>query len=136
MSYGSAAALQAAIYQVLASDAAVSALVSGHVYDAAPMAAVPPLYVTFGPEDVRDRGDMSGHAARHDFTVSVVSDKGGFHAAKEVAAAISDALVDARPALSRGRVVRMDFVRGAARRVGRAAKRRIDLRFAALVADD
>jgi hypothetical protein len=136
MSYGAAAALQAAIYQKLASDPVVQALAGGRVYDAAPVGAVPDLYVALGPEDARDRGDFTCHAARHDFTVSVVADTGGFHRAKELAAAISDALVDARPALTRGRVVRMDFVRAVARRVGRAARRRIDMRFAALVAED
>jgi hypothetical protein len=63
----------------------------------------------------------------------VVAEAGGFAAAKAAAAAISDALADARPALARGRVVQMDFRRAVARRVGRNARRRIDLRFAALV---
>lgn len=136
MSYGGSAALQAAIYGMLQNDPAVQALVSGRVYDAAPPGEVPSLYVSLGPEEVRDRGDVTGHAARHDFTVSVVADQGGFQAAKQVAVAVSDALVDARPSLTRGRVVRMDFVRASARRVGKAARRRIDLRFAALVAED
>jgi hypothetical protein len=136
MSYRAAAALQAAIYQRLASDPAVQALAGDRIYDAAPVGEVPDLYVTLGPEDARDRGDFTGHAARHDFTVSVVADTGGFQRAKEVAAAISDSLVDARPALARGRVVRMDFVRAVARRVGKAARRRIDMRFAALVSED
>jgi hypothetical protein len=133
MSYGAAAALQRAVYQILSTDADVQARVGGRVYDAAPSGEVPDLYVTLGPEDARDRGDMTGHGARHEFTVSVVSASGSFHAAKEVAAAISDALVDARPALSRGRVVRLDFVRAAAKRAGKAEGRRIDMRFAALV---
>ena len=136
MSYRAAAALQAAIYQRLASDPAVQALAGDRIYDAAPVGEVPDLYVTLGPEDARDRGDFTGHAARHDFTVSVVADTGGFQRAKEVAAAISDSLVDARPALARGRGVRMDFVRAVARRVGKAARRRIDMRFAALVSED
>jgi hypothetical protein len=136
MSYGAAAALQAAIYQLLTADPVVQALAGGRIYDAAPVGDVPALYVTLGPEEARDRGDFTGRAARHDFTVSVVSDAAGFHAAKEVAAAISDALADKRPALARGRVVRLDFLRARARRTGKAARRRIDLRFAALVAED
>jgi len=136
MSYGAAAALQAAIYQRLAADPAVQALSQGRIYDAAPSGEVPDIYVTLGPEEARDRGDFTGRAARHDFTVSVVADTGGFQRAKELAAAVSDALVDARPPLSRGCVVRMDFVRAVARRVGKAARRHIDLRFAALVAED
>jgi len=136
MSYAAAAALQAALYQRLSADPVVQALAGGRIYDAAPVGEVPDLYVMLGPEEAKDRGDFTGHAARHAFTVSVVADTGGFQRAKEVAAAISDSLVDARPALARGRVVRMDFVRAVARRVGKAARRRIDLRFAALVAED
>jgi len=136
MSYGAAAALQRAVYDLLQADPGVQALVAGRVYDAAPPGEVPELYVTLGPEQVRDRGDKTGRAARHEFSVTVVSGAAGFVAAKEVAAAISDALVDARPALGRGRVVLMDFVRAAAGRAGRAARRRIDMRFAALVAED
>ncbi|MEO1676622.1 MAG: DUF3168 domain-containing protein [Pseudomonadota bacterium] len=136
MSYGAAAALQAAIYQALVADPTVSSMTGGRVYDAAPPGEVPALYVALGPETVRDRGDGTGHAARHDFTVSVVAEGGGFQAAKEVAGAISDALVDTRPPLARGRVVRLDFLRATARRVGKATRRRIDLRFAALVAED
>ena len=135
MSYGAAAALQTAVYGVLQADAGVQALASGRIFDAAPVGEIPALYATLGPEEVRDRGEATGHMARHDFTVSVVSDAGGFLLAKTLAAAISDALVDARPALSRGRVVRMDFRRASARRVGQGTRRRIDLRFSALVAE-
>jgi len=133
MSYGAGAALQAAIYQLLQADPAVQALVAGRVYDAPPAGEVPPLYVALGEERARDRGDQTGRAARHEFTVSVVGEAGGFAAAKAAAAAISDALEGARPALARGRVVQMAFRRATARRVGRNAQRRIDLRFAALV---
>jgi len=136
MSYGAAAALQTAIYGLLEADPAVQGMAAGRIFDAAPVGEIPPLYVMLGPEDVRDRGEMSGHMARHEFTVSVIADQGGFLTAKTLAAAISDVLVDARPPLSRGRVVRMDFRRASARRAGRGTRRRIDLRFSAVVADD
>jgi hypothetical protein len=136
MSYGAAAALQRAVYDLLQSDPALQAKVAGRIYDAAPPGEIADLYVTIGPEQARDRGDMTGRAARHDFSVTVVTSADGFHAAKDVAATISDALVDARPPLSRGRVVRMDFVRASALRAGSAARRRIDMRFSALVAED
>ncbi len=135
MSYGAAAALQSAVFGLLDADADVKALSQGLVFDAAPTGEIPPLYVTLGPEEVRDRGEGTGHMARHDFTVSVVADQGGFLAAKSLAAAISDVLVDARPMLARGRVVQLDFRRASARRTGRGTRRRIDLRFSALVAD-
>ncbi|MEM9250088.1 MAG: DUF3168 domain-containing protein [Pseudomonadota bacterium] len=135
MSYSFAAALQSAVYGLLVGDAEVQNLAGGRVYDAVPTGDIPSLYVTLGPEEVRDRGENTGQMARHDFTVSVVADQGGFLAAKSLAAAISDVLVDARPVLSRGRVVRMDFRRASARQAGRGARRRIDLQFSALVAD-
>ena len=135
MSYAASAALQAAIFQTLASDATVAALTGGAIYDAVPSGQIPPLYVSLGPEDVRDRSDQTGAGAVHDFTVSVVSDTAGFSAAKEVAAAISDALVDAPPPLARGRILSLTFSSARARRVGRGTRRRIDLRFLARVAD-
>ena len=57
MSYGMAAALQAAIWQRLSADPALAALVGGAIYDAAPQGTVPDLYVILGPEDVRERGE-------------------------------------------------------------------------------
>ncbi|MEM1428775.1 MAG: DUF3168 domain-containing protein [Pseudomonadota bacterium] len=136
MSYAAAAALQTAIYGLLEGDTAVQALAGSRIFDAAPVGEVPSLYLVLGPEEVRDRSEKSGHMARHEFTVSVVSDQGGFLAAKSLAGAISDALIDARPVLSRGRVLHMDFRRASARRTGRGTRRQIDLRFSALVADD
>lgn len=136
MSYGASAALQTAVYQHLLDDANVAALVGPHIYDAAPTGAIPQIYVSLGPEDVTARNDKSGSGAVHRFTVSIVNDGAGFQAAKTVAGAVSDALNDARPDLSRGKVVRMQFLRASARRVGDGAKRRIDLLFEARVEDN
>ena len=52
MSYGAAAALQAAIYQCLTADSALDALVNGAIYDSVPPGIVPGTYVSIGPEDV------------------------------------------------------------------------------------
>lgn len=133
MSYASASALQAAVYQYLVADAAVAALVGTAVFDAVPPGPLPPLYLSIGPEDVRDRSDKSGRGAEHDFTVSVVSDAPGFQAAKALAEAVSDALVGADLILSRGQLVDLWFLRARARRVGEADQRRIDLWFRARV---
>ena len=133
MSYGNAAALQAAVYQALVADAALSALVGGAIYDAVPPGTVTGTYVSLGPEDARDASDMTGAGARHDFVVSVISDEAGFARAKEVAAAISDALVGVELALSRGTLVALWFLRAQARRVEKAETRRIDLTFRARV---
>lgn len=133
MSYASASALQRAVYQHLAADAAVQALADGAIYDAVPPGSLPSLYVSLGPEEARDRSDKTGQGAEHDFTVSVVSDAAGFQTAKDLAAAVSEALVGADLALMRGQLVGLWFLRARARRVGAADRRRIDLWFRARV---
>ncbi|MDE9450710.1 DUF3168 domain-containing protein [Aliiroseovarius sp. Z3] len=136
MSYGVSAALQQAVYQQLATDTTLSALVAGAIYDAVPAGIITGTYVSLGPEDVRERSDMTGHGALHEITVSVVTDEAGFQTAKEVAAAVSDALVDAALTLARGQLVYLNFHRARARRVEDADVRRIDLFFRARVQDD
>ncbi|UWQ15579.1 DUF3168 domain-containing protein [Aliiroseovarius sp. M344] len=136
MSYGVSAALQQAVYQHLTADTALSTLVTGAIYDAVPAGIITGTYVSLGPEDVRERSDMTGHGAVHEITVSVVTDAAGFQAAKGVAAAVSDALVDAALVLARGTLVYMNFHRARARRVEDADVRRIDLFFRARVQDD
>jgi len=133
MSYGMAAALQQAVYQRLSGDAALTALVGGAVYDALPAGSLPQTYVALGPEDVRERADKSGAGAWHRFVGSVITDGAGFHAAKEVAAAVSDALSGADLSLARGRLAALHFYRARARREGTGDVRRIDLTFRARV---
>jgi len=118
MSYGMTAALQTAIYGVLSGDAALAAIVGVHVYDALPTGPLPPLYVTLGPEKVRDRSDVSAGGAEHEFSVTVTNNAAGSHAAKEAAAAVSDALLSVPLSLSRGRVARVRFYRAKARKSG------------------
>ncbi|MGO4853169.1 DUF3168 domain-containing protein [Phaeovulum sp. W22_SRMD_FR3] len=135
MSYGVASALQGAIYQRLRASSALEALVGDAIYDAVPPGTVTGTYVSIGPEDVRDASDATGGGAQHDFTVSVITDAAGFQAAKEVAATVSDALVDATLILARGRLVGLWFLRARARRVETGETRRIDLTFRARVED-
>ena len=135
MSYGSAAALQTAIYQHLAADSALDAVVSGAIYDAVPAGSLPDLYVSIGPEDARDMSDVSSGGALHVFTISVIENGAGFARAKAAAAAISDALIDAALTLTRGTLVYLRFDRARARRVQSGELRRIDLTFRALVDD-
>ncbi|OHC43517.1 MAG: hypothetical protein A2092_11540, partial [Rhodobacteraceae bacterium GWE1_64_9] len=92
-------------------------------------------FVLLGPEEVLDASDGSGRGAEHRFVVSVISDATGFLQAKEVAAAVSDALVDAPLMLDRGRLVGLRFLKAQARRLDQGAARRIDLRFVARVED-
>ena len=136
MSYGVSSALQAAVYQHLAADTALTALVGTAIYDALPGGNLPSTYVTLGPETVRERSDQTGNGAEHTLTVSVVTDTAGFQAAKDVAAAVSDALVDADLALARGSLIYLNFDRAVARLEGTGTQRRIDLRFRARVQDD
>lgn len=133
MSYGAAAALQAAIYQRLVADAALGALVGGAIHDALPPGPVPGTYVAIGPEEVREAGDGSGRGAEHRLTVSVISDGAGFQVAKAAAVAVSDALEGAELVLARGRLVGLWFLRAVARRREGSALRRIDLVFRARV---
>ncbi len=133
MSYAIGAALQAAVYQRLRGSSALDALVGDAIYDAAPSGAVTGIYVSIGPEDVVDASDMTGDGAVHDFVVSVVTDAAGFQTAKDVAAVISDALVDATLVLARGKLIGLRFVKAKARRVDTASTRRIDITFRARV---
>lgn len=135
MSYAVAAALQGAVYQQLQSDPELSVLVGDRVYDAVPKGRLPDLYVALGPESVQDASDKTGHGAWHEFAVSVISDDAGFQTAKEVSAAVCDALIDADLALDRGRLVALNFKRAVAQRE-RAGRRRVDLIFRARVEDD
>ncbi|MGL4312254.1 MAG: DUF3168 domain-containing protein [Paracoccaceae bacterium] len=135
MSYGVAAALQAAVFARLTGDGVLAGLVGGAIYDAIPPGTVTGTYVSLGPEDAADRSDKTGRGANHDFVVSVVTDDAGFETAKQVAAAISDALSDAPLVLARGGLVGLWFLRARARRVELSDVRRVDLTFRARVED-
>lgn len=136
MSYAISSALQTAVYQELIGDATLVGLVGTAIYDAIPSGVLPATYVALGSEFVRDRSDKTAYGAEHFFTVSVVTDTSGFQAAKDVAAAISDALVDADLTLSRGYLIGLRFDQGTAKREGTGTVRRIDLRFRARVEDN
>ena len=135
MSYGMGFALQQAVFGVLRTDQEIPALVGDAVFDAAPAGEVPALYVQLGPEAVRDASDRTGGGAGHRFTVLVVTHHAGFAPAKQVAAAVSDALVGGQFGLSRGRLVSLRFERAVARQVGADARREIEMRFRARVQD-
>lgn len=128
MSYGAAAALQAAIYQRL-----VAEMPGVAIHDAPPAGGGTGTWVLIGPEEVLDVSDHSGPGAEHRLTISVLSDAAGFLTAKEIGVRISDALVGAELALSRGRLVGLTFQRAQVARLNQGAVRRIDLRFRARV---
>ena len=135
MSYGVSAALQGAVYQALAADAALAALVGSQVFDAAPAGEVPDLYVALGPEDVTAEADSSGTVTTHRLVISVVGRVAGFGALKAAAAAVSDRLDGAGLGLARGHLLSMDFQKARARRSNANQERRIDMWFRAIVED-
>ena len=130
MSYAAAAALQAAVYGRLTGFAALAGVA---VLDATPPGVAPETFVLIGPEIVNDRSDKSGGGADHLLSVAVISKAGGFRSAKEVAGAVSDALVGAGMTLTTGRLVYLAFVQARARRLGEGDVRRIDMTFRARV---
>lgn len=137
MSYAFASGLQARVFARLAGDAALAGLVGGAVYDAPP--ALTPAeteYVTLGEESVRDFGTKTSDGAIHDFTVTAHSARDGFDGVKRVAEAVCAALVDAPLALGAGRLVALRFLRASAERGRAPVKRRVVLRFRAVVDQD
>ena len=93
-------------------------------------------YVSLGPVEARDAGDMTAPGARHDFVVSVLSgtDEGdGFGAVKAVASAVAEALETAEMSLQRGHLAGLWFLRARALRVENGAGRRVDLTFRARI---
>lgn len=136
MSLANSDAVQAAIYDLLSGDAALAALIGGAIHDDLPAGAVTGTYLIIGTGEVRDRSHQTGAMAEHRITISVVSDAEGFRTAKEVAGVVSEALVDARPVLTRGRVIGTTFFRARARRDRRSGARRIDMTFRVLVEDN
>lgn len=135
MSYGVAAALQAAIFGVLQGDVMVASSTGGAVFDAVPAGQAPELYVAIGPEDVTARDDSAGSVTTHRLIISVVGTTAGFTALKTAAAAVSDALDSAGPSLARGRLLDLSFQKARARKTDGNQARRIDLWFRAIVED-
>jgi hypothetical protein len=139
VTYAYSAGLQAKIYQRLVADPMLGALVGGAVYDApleAALGAAGPDYVSLGEESVRPFNTKTSSGAIHDFDVMVHSGEDGFAAAKEIAAAVCDCLIDAPLDLEVGRLVMLRFLRAGAERGRAPEKRRVTLRFRAPVDQD
>ena len=76
MSFAASIALQGAVYQHLRADPALNDMVGDAIFDAMPVEAPAGVFVSLGPEDVVDAGDMTAAGSRHDFVVSVLSGAG------------------------------------------------------------
>ncbi len=131
--------LQAAVYARLTQDPELWDLVGERIFDA-PLEAEPdeatPEHVTLGEELVRPWNSKTSEGAMHDFDVSVHSRRDGFSAAKRIAGAICAALVDAPLAVEGGRLVALRFVRAKAERGRAPEKRKVTLRFRAVLDQD
>lgn len=139
MSYEFAAGLQAAVFRRLAGDAALAALVGAAIHDAPPPARGDGAgrdYVTLGEESVRANGSKTSRGAVHDFTIAVHSGRDGFERVKRIAGAVCVALEEAPLDLDAGRLVALRFVAARAERGPSPEKRRVTLRFRAVVDQD
>ena len=126
-------ALQGAIYDALLADTDLAALVGAAIYDAVPSGELPETFVVLGDEIITDASAVLCVAARHDFSISVISTALGYGEAKAVSAAITNALVTASLTLDEGRLVYLNFLRARAARVGTRKTRRIDITFRAMI---
>jgi len=136
MSYGASDGLQRAIYARLSGDAALTALVGSGVFDAEdlPSSTNPAeTYVVIGAERVRDNGSATHAGAVHDFTVAVHSVAEGFSKAKQVAAAVGEALTGSALSVADANLICLRFVSARAERTRLPQRRRITMRFQALL---
>lgn len=125
MSYGLAAAVQAAVHAALVAHPDLAGVA---VMDAVPPGGAAGTFLLIGAEEVRDASDATGAGAEHRVEVSVRSDAAGFLAAKGAAAAVCAAMEGVALAAP-ARVVGVAFVKAKAVRSEDGAERRIDLTF-------
>lgn len=135
MTYAVSYALQQGIYDVLSGDAALAAIVGSNIFDAPPSGSIPSTYVVLGDEIARDKSSKTSGGAVHELDIKIVSDAAGFSTAKQVAAAICDALIDVEIPLSRGNLVSLAFRAARAFREDSPGIRQINLKFRAFVED-
>lgn len=133
--------LQQGLFARLVSDEALTSLLGGpKVFDAPPHLdgpeAVRPPYVLLGDETITPWFDKTQGGASHDLVFTAVSSGDGYAEAKAIAGAVSDVLEGAPPALSRGRIVRLQFLGATARRDVGGVRRRVDCRYRVIVEDD
>jgi Protein of unknown function (DUF3168) len=134
-----AAGLQAAVYARLTGAPELLDLVGDKIYDAPLEAPADPAateHVTLGEEIVRPWNTKTSEGAVHDFDVTVHSRRDGFGLAKRIAGAVCAALIDAPLAVEGGRLVALRFLRAKAVRGQAPEKRRIALRFRAVLDED
>lgn len=134
MTYALSSGLQTAVYQHLAGAPEIAALIGDRVYDA-PVKGIGlnQEYVIIGEETVKPNDSMTSTGAIHDFEVTVVSNRDGFDTVKRLAGAVCGALVDAELDPGNATLVSLQFVRARATRGPAPVKRKITMRFRAVV---
>lgn len=136
MSYAVSAALQAAVYRRLSDDPTLAALVGGEIYDAPLELArgqAAPDHITLGEDLARPFDTATSRGVVHDFGVSAHSGRDGFEAVKRIAGAVCESLVDAPLEISGGHLVALRFLRAKAERGPAPEKRKVTLRFRAVI---
>ena len=139
MTYALSWPLQEAIFGQLCADAVCASHFGHRVFDSPPPligdATPEGLYLVLGDEEVADWSTADTAGAQHIMTLSVYAPRRGYSEAKQAAAAVSDALLDSTPAMSRGRIVNLRFIDAKTHRAEGDALRWIDLRFRIVVED-
>jgi hypothetical protein len=139
VSYAVAAGLQAAVYARLRADAELWDLVGERIYDApieVELGEGAPEHVTLGEETARAWDTKTSRGAIHDFDVTVHSARDGFDAAKRIASAVCGALLDSPLTVEGAQLVGVRFLRAKAERGRAPEKRKIALRFRAVLDED
>lgn len=136
MNYLLGAGLQERIYRRLVADATLAGLVGSAIHDEPLKPGAeggPSDYVTLGEETVRANDTKTSIGAIHDFTVTVHSARSGFERAKRIASAVCACLVDAPLPVEGGHLVALRFLRAGAERGPAPERRRVFLRFRAVL---
>jgi len=139
MTYALSWPLQEAVYDLLTTTPAVTALIGGRVYDAPPpvdgVVAPAGLYAVIGDEAVQDWSTKSDHGADHRITIALIAPRAGFSEAKQAAGAVSDAMLSGALSLSRGHVVGVWFLGAETDREEGDDLRRVEMTFRILIED-
>jgi len=133
MTYALAWPLQQSVFQLLAADPQVGALAGTRIYDSPPQASglsgLEEIYIALGDERAEDWSTADGAGAVHVLTISIVAPRAGFAEAKQLAGAVSDAMLSATLAPVRGRVVTVNFIDARTLRAVRDNILQIEMRF-------
>lgn len=124
-------ALQKAIYEKLASDAPLAALVAARIWDNAPGDTGFP-YLTLGEAQVDDWSAGETAGAEHRLTLNAFTRGGGRAEAKTILGAVGAALHDAELTLDGHRLVNLRFTGAETRREADGATWRGTIRFRAV----